>query len=134
MVLSKLLKLQRLDIDLKGRLFLKQVHSFVLKNNPCMVVWRERYGALGTSSSSDFGEWVLAQIKTIISSWIYVPNREYHLVIGPIRKLSFMQTWRHKGNIFELQLGMGLAGRFKIEVSTIIIVVLKIFNVLFIFL
>jgi hypothetical protein len=87
--LPKVYKLRRLDRDPEGRIFLQQCHAFVLKNDPCLRHWREKYALLPSLDWTYFGEWIVHEMRALIHSGQHVPNREYHLGIGPHPKVKF---------------------------------------------
>jgi hypothetical protein len=89
MKVPKAYRLRRLDRDPRGRVFLQQAHAFVLKNDPCMEYWRRRFSSLTSLDWGDFGEWVTREMREIISRGEKVPDREYHLAIGPYPKVKF---------------------------------------------
>ena len=67
MKVPKAHRLRRLDQDPKGRIFLQQVHAFVLKMDPCMEHWGNRFLSLTSPDWGDFGEWVSREMRTMIS-------------------------------------------------------------------
>jgi hypothetical protein len=102
MKVPKAHRLRRLDRDPKGRIFLQQVHAFVLKMDPCMEHWRNRFLSLTSPDWGDFGEWVSREMRTMISRGEQVPNREYHLAIGPYPKVNSLSYMWAQGKFLRL--------------------------------
>jgi hypothetical protein len=100
--LPKVHRLRRLDRDPEGRIFLQQIHSFVLKNDPALEHWRERYASLLLGDWTTFGEWVVGEMRGIISRGEQVINREYHLALGPHPKVKFFSHMWARGKYLRI--------------------------------
>jgi hypothetical protein len=73
--LPKAHRMRRLDKDLNGRVFLEQPHAFVLRNDPCMAKWRERFAAQNNNDMSEFKDWLLSGMSKWTSyGKIYHPD------------------------------------------------------------
>ena len=102
-LLPKSHKLRRLDRDPLGRVFLHQVHNFVLRNDPAMAHWRATYDGQDLENLPEFKEWVLAQIQALIGMGINISDREYHLALGPHQKVRFFTHMWVEGKFFRIQ-------------------------------
>ena len=102
-LLPKCHKGRRLDRDPLGRVFLHQVHNFVLGNDSTMAHWRATYDGQEQENLPEFKEWVLAQIQALIGMGINISDREYHLALGPHQKVRFFTHMWVEGKFFRIQ-------------------------------
>jgi len=77
------------DKDSKDKIFLIQIHNFMLKYDPCMSHWRRRYAIRALDNEEEFGEWTLNQIRNQINLGQIPPNRKYDIALGPHSKVKF---------------------------------------------
>jgi hypothetical protein len=101
--LPKAHRMRRLDKDPNGRVFLEQAHAFVLRNDPCMAKWRERFVAQNNNDMSKFKDWLLSEMRAMMSVGIQIAQREWHLAIGPHKKVKFFSYLWEDGKCFRIE-------------------------------
>ena len=89
-------KMRRLDKDAQGRILLQQAHAFVLRNDPCLTSWRESFSNQKFEDEPEFKDWLLSQMRGMMSMGVTVDEREWNLVVGPHQKVKiFTHMWQN---------------------------------------
>jgi hypothetical protein len=101
--LPKAHRMRRLDKDPQGRVFLVQAHLFVLRNDPSMTKWREIYAVQNQEEMPPFNEWLLSEMRKVMSMGIKVETQEWHLALGPHQKVKFFSHIWHCGKCFRIE-------------------------------
>jgi hypothetical protein len=68
----------------------------VLRNDPCLANWKETFANQEFEDQPEFKDWLLCQMRGMMSMGITVDEREWNLAVGPHQIVKiFTHIWQN---------------------------------------